>query len=80
VLLSLQLLLDAEWSWVFFGLRQPGWAFAEVVAFGAAGAATTVAMFRVTAPAGLLFVPYLLWVAFAGALNLAIWRLNVRAA
>lgn len=76
VLFAVQLALNAAWSWVFFGLRQPGWAFVELVALWAAIAATMVALWRISALAGVLFVPYLLWVAFAGALNWAIWRAN----
>ncbi len=38
--------------------------------------ATLVAFLRVSAPAGLLLVPYLAWVSFAAVLNFAIWRLN----
>lgn len=76
VLFAAQLVLNAAWSWVFFGLRQPGWAFVELVALWAAIAATTVALWRISAAAGALFVPYLLWVSFAGALNWAIWRAN----
>lgn len=80
LLFGVQLVLNAAWSWLFFGLRQPGLAFVEIVVLWAAIAATTVALFRVTMPAGVLFVPYLLWVTFAAALNLAIWRLNLPAA
>src|SRR5690349_10852454 len=28
---ALQLALNASWSWVFFGLREPGWASVEIV-------------------------------------------------
>ena len=76
LLFTLQLVLNAAWSWVFFGLRQPGWAFAEIVVLWASILATTVALFGVSRAAGILFVPYLLWVTFAAALNFAIWRLN----
>jgi tryptophan-rich sensory protein len=37
---------------------------------------TTIAFSRVSRPAGWLFLPYLLWLGYAGALNFAIWRLN----
>jgi tryptophan-rich sensory protein len=76
LLFKLQLILNAAWSWVFFGLRQPGWAFAEIVLLWASILATTVSLFGIFRPAGFLFVPYLLWVTFAAALNFAIWRLN----
>lgn len=73
---ALQLVLNAAWSWVFFGLRQPGWAFLEILILWAAILASTLSFFRVSRAAGWLFVPYLLWVTFAAALNFAIWRLN----
>jgi tryptophan-rich sensory protein len=76
LLFTLQLILNATWSWVFFGLRLPGWAFAEIILLLAAILATTIALFRVSPPAGFLFVPYLAWVTFASVLNGTIWRLN----
>lgn len=76
VLFTLQLILNAAWSWVFFGLRQPGWGFAEIVALWVSILATNIALFQVSRTAGILFVPYLLWVTFASGLNFAIWRLN----
>lgn len=76
LLFTLQLILNAAWSWVFFGLRQPGWGFAEIIVLWASILATTIALLRVSQPAGLLFVPYLAWVTFAAVLNGTIWRLN----
>ena len=76
-LFGVQLILNAGWSFVFFGLRQPGWGFAEIVVLWMSILATTVTLFRISTPSGVLFVPYLLWVTFAAALNFAIWRLNV---
>ena len=48
----------------------------EVVALLAAIAATTVAFWPKSLPAGILMVPYLGWVAFASLVNFTIWRLN----
>ena len=73
---GLQLVLNAGWSWIFFGLRQPGWAFAEIVVLWGSILASTISLFRVCRAAGWLFIPYLLWVTFAAALNFSIWRLN----
>ena len=73
---ALQLALNAGWSWVFFGLREPGWAFLEIVILWGSILASTISLFRVSPAAGWLFIPYLLWVTFAAALNFAIWRLN----
>jgi tryptophan-rich sensory protein len=76
-LFAVQLVLNCSWSWIFFGMHQIGWAFAEIVILWLAILATTVAFFRCSPVAGGFFVPYLAWVSFALALNLAIWRLNV---
>jgi len=68
--------LNALWTPLFFGLRQPGIAFAEIVLLAAAVLATLVLFWKVRRTAGLLMTPYALWVTFAAVLNYAIWRLN----
>jgi tryptophan-rich sensory protein len=73
-----QLVLNATWSPVFFGLQRIGWALINIILLWLAIAGTTVAFWRVTPVAAGLFVPYLAWVSFATALNFAIWRLNPR--
>jgi translocator protein len=75
-LFGAQLVLNAAWSWLFFGLQRPGLAAAEIVVLLAAIVATCVAFWRVRTAAGLLLLPYIGWVGFATALNLAIWWLN----
>lgn len=75
-LFAIQLVLNASWSVIFFGLRSPGLAFAEITILWSMVLATTVAFWLTTTPAGLLMLPYLLWVTFAGVLNFSIWRLN----
>ena len=76
VLFTIQLALNAAWTPLFFGLKMPGLAFAEIVLLWCAILATTVSFWRVSTAAGWLMLPYLAWVSFASALNLAIWRLN----
>jgi tryptophan-rich sensory protein len=71
-----QLVLNSLWSYLFFGMQQPGLAFIELAVLWLAILATTVRFWRVSTPAGALLLPYLLWVGFAGALNLQLWRLN----
>lgn len=73
---SVQLALNAAWPALFFGLRSPAIAFADIVALWLAVVWTTWTFFRASRPAGWLMVPYLGWLSFAVALNLAIWRLN----
>jgi tryptophan-rich sensory protein len=77
-LFGAQLLLNVTWSWIFFGMHQPGWAFVEIVILWLAIVATTVAFFRYSKISGWLLVPYLGWVSFAAVLNAAIWRLNLQ--
>ena len=71
-----QLALNLAWSILFFGFRSVGWALIEIVILWIVVLMTTVAFYRVSAPAGLLLAPYLLWLSFAIALNASIWRLN----
>lgn len=71
-----QLILNAAWTPLFFGLQQPGLAFAEIVVLWLAIAATLVAFHRVSRAAAWLLAPYLAWVSFAAALNFTLWRLN----
>lgn len=73
----IQLALNLAWTPIFFGLRQPMLAFAEICLLWIAILATAVAFGRVRALAGYLLVPYLLWVSFALILNGTIWLMNV---
>jgi translocator protein len=73
---ALQLALNLGWSFVFFGARLIGAALAEIALLLAAILATAVLFWRIDRVAGALFVPYAAWVAFATALNAALWRLN----
>ena len=72
----LQWAMNALWTPLFFGLQRPGLAFAEITVLALAVLAALIAFWQVKRLAGLLLVPYALWVIFAGALNFAIWRLN----
>jgi tryptophan-rich sensory protein len=73
---GIQLFLNAAWSYLFFGLRSPGWAAVEIVLLWCAIVATILVFFRISRLAAGLLVPYLLWVSFAAALNIQIWNLN----
>jgi benzodiazapine receptor len=73
-----QLVLNALWTPVFFGLRRIGSALAIIGLLWAALAVTVCRFVRVSRAAGLLLVPYLLWVSFAAILNASIWWLNPR--
>ncbi len=68
--------LNIGWSLLFFHLRRPDWALFEVVALWLSVALTMWVSRRHAKIAPWFLLPYLLWVSFAGALNLAITRLN----
>lgn len=71
-----QLALNAAWTPIFFGARQPGWAFVEIIFLWVAILLTLMVFLRVSKPAGFLLVPYLAWVSFAAFLNFTLWRMN----
>lgn len=72
----LQIIFNGAWSWLFFGRHEIGMALADLAAMWIAILGFIVATWRIDRPAALLFLPYLAWVSFAGALNAALWRLN----
>jgi tryptophan-rich sensory protein len=71
-----QLLLNAAWSMLFFGLHLPGIALCDIVLLLAVLIATTSSFFRVRIVAGALLLPYTAWVGFAAYLNAGLWYLN----
>ncbi len=73
---SAQLAVNVLWSPVFFGQQRPRAGLKVLIALWVLVALTMVALFRLDLIAGLLFVPYLVWVTIAGALNLWIVRHN----
>lgn len=75
-LFLVQLSLNVLWSWLFFAWHRGALAFADILLLWVLIVATLVAFWRVRVLAGVLFVPYLLWVGFAAALNYSVWRLN----
>jgi len=75
-LFLVQLALNAAWTPLFFGLHQPGVAFAEIVLLWLAIAWTLATFWRVHRAAAWMLVPYLTWVSFAALLNFTLWRLN----
>lgn len=75
-LFLLQLLLNAAWTWLFFGLHRPGAALLEIVVLWIAILATLISFWRLEWLAGVLLLPYLAWVLFAVVLNWVIWAMN----
>lgn len=75
-LFGVQLVLNAAWTPLFFGLGWYGVAFAEIVVLWLAIVVLVVVFCWRSRAAALLLVPYLAWVSFAGALNVSIAVLN----
>jgi benzodiazapine receptor len=73
---GIQLVLNAAWSWIFFGLHRSGTAFVDVVALWCSILATVILFWQIRPLAGVLLLPYLAWVSFASVLNFAVWRMN----
>ena len=73
---GVQMIANAAWSGAFFGLRSPGLGVVVIAVLWVSIAATAITAWPVAPMSSLIFVVYLAWVTFAGALNIAIWRLN----
>lgn len=73
----LQLALNILWSFLFFGLHSPLFAFIEIVFLWLAILVTILIFLPISKGAGYLLIPYLLWVSFAAVLNFSLWRLNL---
>jgi len=72
----LQLIFNGLWSWLFFSRHLIGIALIDIAALLATIIVTTALFMRRQRLAGILMVPYALWVSFATALNAQIFRLN----
>lgn len=75
-LYGIQLIFNFFWSLVFFNLKLYLFSFLWLVALWCIILKTLQLFFQISRPAGWMMVPYLLWVTFAGYLNLFIYLLN----
>ena len=71
-----QLVLNALWSFAFFGLRSPLLGLMEIIILWIMILATILSFIKISRTAAYLLIPYILWVSFAAFLNFWIWRLN----
>ncbi len=76
VFFGVQLILNIAWSLIFFGAMNPFWALIEILALGLFIILTILKFYKISQPAALLLLPYLVWVTFAAYLNYTIWSLN----
>ena len=75
-LFIVQLVLNALWSYLFFGQQRLDFALWDIIALLATILVVTLLFWRLDRVAGALMLPYLAWVGFASILNFVLWRLN----
>ncbi|MGY3055202.1 benzodiazapine receptor [Pedobacter sp. UYEF25] len=72
----IQLILNLAWSFIFFYMHEIGFALAEIILLFMMILFNGFYFYRISKWAGFLFIPYLLWVAFASFLTFSIFMLN----
>ena len=77
ILFAFQLLLNFSWSIIFFNFRMFFTAFVIIVALFIFVAITTAVFFNTRKSSGILLIPYLLFLVYAGYLNFSVWFLNM---
>jgi translocator protein len=75
-LFIVQLLLNAAWTWLFFGRHRLDTALMDIVVLWLVILTVIILFWGLEPLAGILLVPYLAWVSFATFLNYTILRLN----
>lgn len=70
------LFLNSIWSIIFFGVKNLGLAFIEIVIMWLTIVYMIIKFKQINKWASYLLVPYLLWVSFAAVLNYSVWQLN----
>ena len=76
IVYAFNLFLNFFWSIIFFNMRAFLFAFIWLVALWVVILIMIIKFYRIKPLAGILQIPYLLWVTFAGYLNLSIYLLN----
>ncbi len=74
---GIQLFLNFMWSVLFFGFRSPLMGLIEIIILWIFIVINIWLFYRISKTAGLLLIPYLLWVSFAAVLNYSIVVLNM---
>lgn len=73
---GVQLILNTLWSIAFFGLQSPLAGLVVIVLLWLAILLTILTFSKISKPAAILLIPYILWVSIAALLNAAILVLN----
>lgn len=72
----IQLILNLAWSFIFFYLHEVGFALAEILLLLILIVVNALMFYKINKWAGLIFIPYFLWVSFASFLTYNIFILN----
>ena len=72
----MQLFLNFLWSWLFFWFKSPGFALYNIILLAVVIVIMIRRFYGIHKLAGILQIPYLMWILFATALNASIWYLN----
>ncbi|MCX7784825.1 MAG: tryptophan-rich sensory protein [candidate division WOR-3 bacterium] len=76
IIFIIQLIVNISWSLVFFGLKSPSAGFFVIIALWLLILLTIIHFTNISIAAGILLIPYILWVSFASVLNFMLWQLN----
>jgi translocator protein len=71
-----QLVVNTLWNYLFFGLRNPLYGLIGIISLWILIAATIALFYRISKKAGLILLPYIIWVSIATLLNYYVWILN----
>ncbi len=77
VIFGVQLIFNAFWSILFFGFRNPFYAFIDIILLWLFIVLSIYLFVKINKKAAYLLVPYITWVSFAAYLNYSIWQLNI---
>ena len=76
IIFLLQLVFNTLWSFLFFKFHSPFWALVDIGVLWSLISLSLIKFWKINKAAGILLIPYLLWVSFASFLNYTIYRLN----
>lgn len=77
LIFGVQLVLNLLWSVVFFSFHSILGAFIVILILWIAILANVIAFYVISKPAGILLVPYIVWVSIASYLNYTVYLLNI---
>jgi benzodiazapine receptor len=72
----IQFIFNLLWSYLFFGINNPLWAFIDIMILLVFILITGIYFYQINKYSGYLLIPYVFWVAFASFINYSIWELN----